>query len=314
MKHHRRPDYEATTAAWHTPLVLPDPLNLAPPSTAPSWLDELDFTPGGPPVLHMGLTALDPAQWLVVDDRRDDELSHKQTVLGVEHDEAVVLADASIVDPELIRRGAQELLDLLVAQLAEVHGIDVTVPTDCHPLEACSRIAQEDFALITPIDGVPWLVAAAVCFPNGWYPRERVGRPLIEVHDMIPRYAEEIASKVDRVFTHLSPERPLWRRNWFVYDQPALYNPGHDEQGRDPEPAELYLRSERETMRTLPESGVMVFTIRTQQVHLDALAQRPDIAAAMAAYFRGSPEVVQRLKGVISYLPHLLDQCDRMSP
>ncbi len=291
--------------------MIPDPDVLAPPSHAPDWLDELDFSPGGPPVLHMGLTPLPSDDWLIVDDRRNDELAHKARILDEAHDQAFVIADIDSTVRAAIDAASSELLDLVTEQLRTVHNITVDPPTDCHPLEACTRIAQEDFSVVMRRDGVPWLVAAAVCFPNGWHPNDRVGRPLADVHAYIPRYADELADKVDRVFMRLRPDRPLQRRNWFVYERPELFNPGHDERARSNQPDNLFIRSERETMRMLPQTELMVFTIRTQQVNLAALADRPDVAAKMAAYFRESPTIVQTHKGVISYLPALLTQLEQ---
>jgi hypothetical protein len=57
-------------------------------------------------------------------------------------------------------------------------------------------------------------------------------------------------------------------------------------------PAGLWLRSERQTLSRLPESGAILFTIRTQQVPLAVLAERPDVADRMAAAIRAwSPEL-----------------------
>ena len=47
-------------------------------------------------------------------------------------------------------------------------------------------------------------------------------------------------------------------------------------------PDGLYLRSERQTLRRLTTADVVLFTIRTQQVPLAVLAERPDIAHRFA--------------------------------
>ena len=45
----------------------------------------------------------------------------------------------------------------------------------------------------------------------------------------------------------------------------------------------LWLRSERQTLRRLPGTGAVVFTIRTQQAPLDVLAARPALRTRLAA-------------------------------
>lgn len=284
--------------------MIPNPATIVAPTTAPYWFDELDLSPGGPPVLHMGLAALPENQLLVTDTQRVHELAHKVTILEKAKNETVVWC-------EDVEASSQELLKLVIDDLRNNHDICAEPQTGVHPIEATTRIAQEDFTLVRRTGDGPKLVAAAVCFPNGWFPSLKVGLPLAAVHEPIPRYAQELQAKVDRIFMHLAVGRPLWRRNWFIYDNPALYNPAHDNRGLSSNPMDLYIRSERETMFMLPDSTDSVFTIRTQQVHIDALAHRPDIAAKIALYFRQSPQIVQHHKGIVSYPESVLSICDR---
>ena len=110
------------------------------------------------------------------------------------------------------------------------------------------------------------------------------------MHEPVPAYAEELAARVDRFVDRLRPDRPVWRRNWLVHDTDELHLP------EPPEPrpgAPLWLRSERQTLRRLPETGAVLFTIRTQQAPLSVLAERPDLAGRMAdAIEAWSPELV----------------------
>jgi hypothetical protein len=59
----------------------------------------------------------------------------------------------------------------------------------------------------------------------------------------------------------------------------------------------LWLRSERQTLRRLPESGAIVFTIRTQQVPLAVLGLRPDVAHGIAASIRSWSDALVRYRG-----------------
>ncbi len=65
-----------------------------------------------------------------------------------------------------------------------------------------------------------------------------------------------------------------------------------------PEPPEgLWLRSERQTLRRLTSADVVLFTIRTQQVPLAALDERPDVAHRLAAAIGAWSPQLQAYKG-----------------
>ena len=58
-------------------------------------------------------------------------------------------------------------------------------------------------------------------------------------------------------------------------------------------PEELWLRSERQTLHRLENTDSILFTIRTQQVPLAVVAERPDVAHRMAAAIRAwSPDLL----------------------
>lgn len=285
------------------------PVGPPPLTTAPPWLDELELAPG-PPTHHMGIRRLDPADWLLVDDQRDAELAHKADLLAATPNSVLGWLDE--VDGHPVTDDAAELLDAVTDELKTRHGVSAVLDPDRHPLDAAGRLVQEDLTLLrTRADGVTVLTGGSVCFPSGWFLQEKLGRPLADVHEPIPEYQTELASRVDNYFARITPERPGWRRNWFVYDNPALFQPAdpvHDP--ADDARRSFVIRSERQTMRRLPQTGALVFTIRTQQCELAALRDRPDIAEQMAHYFRAATPAVRITKGVQFYLADVLTELD----
>ncbi len=274
------------------------------------WLDELEVTPGGPPVHYMGVRALPEGHLLVVDDARDAELDLKERLLAAHPDEIVAISP----DPDhRVEEASQELLDVLVADLATNHGLEVTARTDLHPLDAAGRIVQEDLTVLRPGPDGYVLVGGTVCFPSGWYVRKKLGHNLAVIHEPIERYGDELERKVDRFFDALTVDRPMFRRNWFVYDNPDRFQPADPVLvGAATDARPLFLRSERECMFRLPRTDAVVFTIRTQQISLAELRGRPDVAAGLATYFREGPDVVHRLKGVADFLPEVYRQLDAL--
>lgn len=238
---------------------------------APDWLDELALEPG-PPWLGMGTRGLPLEVWLLPDADRDRDLRWKAEILAAHPEDAFAALDSPTVDT-----ASREVLALIVAATGG------TPDPDLHPLDAAGRLVQEDLCLLIDRDGAPHLDAASLCFPSYWRLRDKLGRPLAAVHEPVAHYADELADRVDRFLARLRPDRPVWRRNWSIHDDPTYWLP-EPTPPRPVEPPEgLWLRSERQTLRRLSASGAILFTIRTQQVPLSVLDERPDIGHRMAA-------------------------------
>ncbi len=239
--------------------------------TAPDWLDELPLQPG-PPWLAVGTRSLDAADWLIVDADRDRDLVRKAVLLDERHAEVFAALDSPAVGAASI-----EVLELVLAATGAQ-----AVPPDLHPLDAAGRLVQEDLCLMVLRKGAPHLDAASLCFPSYWRLADKLGHPMADVHGPVAHYGEELAAKVDNVLRRLRPERPVWRRNWSIHDDPSYFLPDPTPV-RDVDPPQgLWLRSERQTLRRLGSAEVILFTIRTQQVPLAVLGERPDVAHRMA--------------------------------
>ena len=240
------------------------------------WLDELHLAPG-PPWHAMGTRALDGSRWLLPDERRDVELAAKRRLVDERAD--VVVASIPGSEP-----AAAEVADAVAS--ATGRPLDAGRP----PLVAVALDVQEDLCVLERDDDGRWrLTAGVVCFPSMWRLPDKVGLPLAEVHGPVPAYADELATRVDRFVDRLRADRPVWRRNWLVHasDELHLPEPPPPPQTLPAVPDDLWLRSERQTLRRLPRTGAVLFTIRTQQVPLAAVASRPDVAAGLAAAIAG---------------------------
>ena len=235
--------------------------------TAPAWLDELTVEPG-PPWHAMGTRSLDLADWLVADDERDEQLAYKRRLLTEHHD--VVSASLPGSEPA-------------AAEAAALLGAD--------DLEGAALRVQEDLCVVVRRDESWCLDAGVVCFPSMWSLRSKLGRPIAEVHAPVPAYADELADRVDRFLDRL--DRPVWRRNWLIHDSPELHLPAPPTRVAAPKvPDGLWLRSERQTLRRLPATGAVLFTIRTQQVPLTVVPD--DVGRRLAAAIRAwSAELVE---------------------
>jgi len=249
--------------------------------TPPAWLDELRLEPG-PPYQTMGTRALDLADWFVVDDRRDAELAEKRRLLAERRDIVFTVTDGSL-------DACTEVRDLIAEHL----GLDPD--PELHPLESAALLVQDDLAVLQRIEGEWILTAGVVCFPSHWNIAAKVGLPIALVHGPVAHYDRELREKVDRFHDRLTVDRPVWRRNWFVNPTDRLHLPEYGVDMRIPERVEsdgapLHIRSERQTLRRLPRTDAILFTIRVQTAPLGVLLERRDIARRMLAAVRSWDE------------------------
>jgi hypothetical protein len=178
-------------------------------------------------------------------------------------------------------------------------------------LEGAARSVWEDLCLLTrrPDEPAYRLVGAAVAFPTDWRTADKLGRPMIALHTPIHGYAEQIGGPVDQFMAKLKPGRIYGRCNWFVSPTSALrWNAGPPE--RDfahvtPENAgeALFIRSERQTLRKLPETGAIVFTIGIYRAPLGSLSR--ENVARMAKSLATIPEREARRRGAAHFAPQL---------
>ena len=94
---------------------------------------------------------------------------------------------------------------------------------------------------------------------------------------------------IERIFANLRADRPVERFNWFLLRNPALFLPEleytkgglFDADGTP----QIWLRVERQTLRRLPVSGDILFTIRICVDPFERLQSHGD-AASLAASMR----------------------------
>ena len=136
-------------------------------------------------------------------------------------------------------------------------------------LGGAARGCWEDLCLLQPDgSGHYRLTAGAVAFPTDWHLAAKIGLPLTAIHAPIHGYAEQLATGVDHFFGTL-PAGPIFgRANWFVVPADEWrYMPTDDPADRFAHVTQvnagetLFVRCERQTLRRLPQTGAVLFTI-----------------------------------------------------
>jgi hypothetical protein len=191
----------------------------------------------------MGLVKLEEREWL---DPRPDLAARAQGF--ADWLEAVQLT------PEVDAAGRE---------LAAMLGVEGALP------EAALAV-HEDLCLLTKREGedVYRLIGAAVAWPSDWHPAQKIGLPLRALHAPIAGYEEQLATGVDRFMETLRPGAIYGRCNWFIAATQErrwlVDKPPHEAFAHvTPQNAgeTLFVRSERQTLRRLPQTGAILFTI-----------------------------------------------------
>lgn len=255
---------------------------------------------GSSKLFQIGVKPLDLAGWIDVDERLEAQLAAKDAILAKEPD-AVFRAEPGTESAQA------ELLALLLAHLPmrfpEVYqhtdslmriGADRMVALDAGepPLLTAGRLVQEDLILLRR-RGEGWGVTAGfLAFPSSWSLADKIGRPMHEVHGPVPGFGAGTRPNelIGRMFDNLRPEQPLIRWNWSLYGDDELRHAGGADSavprfGSGERADPVFLRVERQTLRRLPVSGDIVFTVRIHVDPLEALERHADggrIAAAVA--------------------------------
>ena len=244
----------------------------------------------------MGLRNLEPGDWLWIDEDHAAHVAEHARLIAERRDVVIAALPGS-------ENACAELLEMVVDDLLAHHGRDHrALRADPDPLATVSRLVQEDFCLLQRSeDGSYVLRAGVLCFPLHWQLRDKLGLPLRSIHGPVPGFADRLGDPADRFFSALTAERPVWRANWALTDEPELHVParrGHGHNVTSGDAGErLWLRIERQTLRRLPRSQAVVFGIRTLVRRLDSMVGEPGVAAAIADRIREMPEAMTRYKG-----------------
>lgn len=219
--------------------------------------------------VKVGLEPIEISEWLEIDELFTSEIEQKKELYKHSFE--------SIYQEHVDSKDAQlELFNTLSKHIDTYHN-DHTFPKEGSSfLHKASLMVQEDLVLMIPDDNKFFLGAASLCSPSNWSLTEKFNKSLLNLHEYVPSYEKTIGSRVDNFFTKLPPDRVFQRFNWSIYEDPSLYQPARSkaviERSRAIDSSNagesLFLRVERQTVRKLPKTLSVVFTIR---VHVDPL-------------------------------------------
>lgn len=270
--------------------------------------------------LEMGLAPLAIENWIEFDGEAASQLRQRAELLSTAHEHVLQhLDEADAACLELNRVLRKHLLEFLPGQVSgnvdEVRvresGVVVAEPqSGLEALEQLAHLAQEDFCILSGGDQ-PRLIAGLVCFPSHWRLAEKIGQTSDEIHASVPGFQQRLSAPTNAVLEKLLPERTVWRVNWTIHDSDTQHTPGPksfpEELDADSVLESTWLRIERQTLRRLPETGAIVFTIRTYQQRMADVVRDLQRREQLAIVLKSMPEETARYKGLQTILPMLIE-------
>ena len=242
----------------------------------------------------MNTRSIDVDNWLQVDESREEDLLLKKKGPVGNH------LDAS--EPT-----GEKLFEVIKSWLIER---SVSIPeTDqsLHPIDRCGRMVQEDVCLMERISECWVLTAASVCFPTHWDPFSKIGLPLDDIHKPVPRYEQDLMPRPGNFMDRISDGMIVARTGWSLTTSSDLaLNSEHRVLDTDLEkdPSEFVVRVERQTLRRVPNSEAIVFTIRIHRWPLKVIRDDDELAKDLLGSLNALPDEIESYKsGTIKLSP-----------
>ena len=280
----------------------------------------------------MGLVALQLKDWIEADEHFYDELKEKKQLLISNYPEVFASRPGSLPAQTEVLALVLKHMEKYCPGVLTTEQDEVIIPKlkwkfrisdfEESPLDLCGRFVQEDLCLMAPGPDGYTLEAASLCFPARWRLMDKMGLPMSGIHKPVPDYSEKLSRPVDSFFNRIDVDRPVWRVNWSLTTDPTMFQPVRQKHSA-PELSitsknagdKVYMRCERQTLRRLPDTGWILFTIKTYLDKLSKLHKYPKEAQNLSSLLRSAPTTLLSYKNinhflepVLVYLDELVDQ------
>jgi hypothetical protein len=284
----------------------------------------------------MGLRTINPDEWIELDNQFPKFHANKVARIAEREDKCVA------THPDAYE-GALELLDELAKYLPARYpslfrrtavGIDniftgesfniVERPLREDPMTICGRLVQDDLAImLEQPDGQYRLMAGSILLPGFWRLSDKFGMTLSDIHTSghVPHFKEKLETGMLKFFQRLRCDTIYSRNNYFLQVDDCLawsHSIGKEDDAvvswstaeKNKAIEHHWFRSERQTLRRLPKSGAVVFTIRTYFMPVTKIAEEDYVPGRLASAVRSWDDKVCAYKGREMYGDVLLAYLD----
>jgi hypothetical protein len=172
---------------------------------------------------------------------------------------------------------------------------------------------EPDYLLLSRNRSTTRLVCACVCFPSSWSVEEKIGKPIEEIHEIVPALNSSIGRQIHTFLEKLKPGASWTRSNWGLSrsaernQHPKRKLPRLDESvGIN----EVFFRVEEQSLIALPRTNGILFGIRIKVIPLRDFIGTP-AADKLCLALETMPEAMAQYKGLATArkrVIHLLGQ------
>ncbi len=267
----------------------------------------------------MGLAPLAIDQWIEFDDLAAEQLRLRDELLESRRADVLQYSDdAEAACLELNRALREHLFAIHSDQISgDLQRLRVTATGSVfdepssgeEALEQLAHLIQEDVCVLSA-DEQPTLIAGLVSFPSHWILAEKMNQSSDEIHAQVPGFDVKLSKPTNALLQKLQPASPVWRINWTIHTSDVLHSPTAeppvDDLTKNNVLQSTWLRIERQTLRRLPESRAIIFTIRTYQQRMADVVRDATRRDHLAATLKSLPPETVAYKGLQSTLPLLI--------
>ena len=278
----------------------------------------------------MGLVALQLKDWIEADEYFYDELKEKKQLLISNYPEVFASRPGSLPAQTEVLALVLKHMEKYCPGVLTTEQDEVILPKlkwkfrisdfEESPLDLCGRLVQEDLCLMAPGPDGYTLEAASLCFPARWRLMDKMGLPMSGIHKPVPDYSEKLSRPVDSFFNRIDVDRPVWRVNWSLTTDPTMFQPVRQRHSASELPItsknagdQVYMRCERQTLRRLPNTGWILFTIKTYLDKVSKLHKYPKEAQNLSSLLRSAPTSLLSYKNINHFLEPLLVYLDELA-
>ena len=256
-----------------------------------------------PGVAKMHIHKLDLKDWVKLDSSYYDQMRLRKQLMEEYPEMTFATRDESSTNT-----AKEEFLELLVDNLVTYHSDKFRIMFDANnqkigienlilsekylfrseldPLVIASHLVQDDWIILEWDEKYSEYVITAgiLCFPLGWTLPGKFLQPLRRIHAPVRQY-DHLKENVESVFESLEPSISVWRANWVLtngatssldLNSSVLHKKEvTSEFDSDRTGKEIFFRAEYQTLRRLPKSNAVLFSIRTYQRPLEEFLHFP---------------------------------------
>lgn len=226
-----------------------------------------------------GVNPLKLSDWLFSDDVFEKQMAYRDYLVSCKREQVFrTIAGSEAACAELLEVMSNHLLTYGYRKsskgIIRPDQVEISLGQD-HPLIEAGRLTQHDLCIMEEDGDEHVLSAACLCFPSSWSLDEKIGKPLIKIHEPVPSYDDQIAKRVQRLFDAIRVGQPMYRVNTLIYSDPNLHQPRTMSARRKvSKVSKLWLRSEFQSLIRLPITKAVIFCIHNTIVPVESLTNQ----------------------------------------